>query len=38
MDDNYEDLIRQSRDFKNVKKDRFMDASKDRLLKIGRRT
>lgn len=37
MDENYEDLIRQSRDFKQVKKDRFMDASKDRLLKIGKK-
>ena len=37
MDDNFQDLVRQSEDFKRVKQDKYLDSSKDRLLKIGKK-
>ena len=37
MDKDYQDLVRQSKDFREVKKDRYLDSSKERLLKIGKK-
>ena len=37
MEDNFQDLVRQSEDFKRVKQDKYLDSSKDRLLKIGKK-
>ena len=37
MDDNFQDLVRQSEDFKRVNQDRYLDSSKEMLLKIGKK-
>jgi hypothetical protein len=37
MDDNYTELVRKSADFKTTKADQYLDMSKERLLKIGRK-
>ena len=37
MEDNYEELIRQSDKFKSDKEQRYKDVSKDRLLKIAKK-
>lgn len=37
MDDNYTELVRKSADFKTTKADQYLEMSKERLLKIGRK-
>tara|TARA_Y100000310_G_C20232103_1_gene600718 strand:- start:136 stop:510 length:375 start_codon:yes stop_codon:yes gene_type:complete len=37
MDDNYTELVRKSADFKATKADQYLDLSKERLLKIGKK-
>jgi len=37
MDNDYKELVRKSADFKTAKADRYLDLSKERLLKIGKK-